>query len=103
MKRKPRIYYTDNQKALMWERWRLGDALQKIAELFDRNDSSVMRILAETAGISPAQRCRARLALTLAEREEITRAVMASRSIRSIVASLGRALSIVAREIKRNG
>jgi DNA-binding CsgD family transcriptional regulator len=68
MKQKPRIYYTDNQKALMWERWRQGDSLQKIAQLFDRNHSSVMRILAETGGICPAQRSRSRLALTLAER-----------------------------------
>jgi IS30 family transposase len=25
MKQRPRIYYTDSQKALMWERWRKGD------------------------------------------------------------------------------
>jgi hypothetical protein len=35
MKRKPRIYYTDEQKALMWERWRQGESLQHIAQLFD--------------------------------------------------------------------
>jgi hypothetical protein len=44
MKRRPRIYYSDNQKALMWERWRQGDSLQKIAQLFERNHSSVERI-----------------------------------------------------------
>jgi hypothetical protein len=80
MKRKPRIYYTDSQKALMWERWRQGDSLQRIAQLFDRNHSSVMGILAETGGICPAQRCRSRLALTLAEREEISRAVVSGQS-----------------------
>jgi prenyltransferase beta subunit len=69
MKRKPRIYYSDSQKALMWERWRQGDSLQNISQLFDRNHSSVERILAETGGICPAQRCRSHLALTLAERE----------------------------------
>ena len=53
MKQKPRIYYTDSQKALMWERWRQGDSLQKIAQLFDRNHSSVIQILAETGGICP--------------------------------------------------
>ena len=77
MKRKPRIYYSDSQEALMWERWRQGDSLQKIAQLFDRNHSSVERILAETGGICPAQRCRSRLSLTPAEREEISRAVVA--------------------------
>ncbi len=27
MKQKPRIYYTESQKALMWERWKQGDSL----------------------------------------------------------------------------
>jgi IS30 family transposase len=103
MKRKTRIIYTDNQKALMWERWRQGDSLQKIAQLFDRNHSSVERILAETGGICPAQRCRSSLALTLAEREEISRAVVAGHSIRAIAVALGRAPSTVSREVKRNG
>jgi IS30 family transposase len=103
MKQRPRIYYTDSQKALMWERWRQGDSLQKIAQLFDRNHSSVIRILAETGGIRPAQRCRSRLALTLAEREEISRAMVAGQSIRSIAAALGRAPSTVSREVRRNG
>jgi IS30 family transposase len=103
MKQKPRIYYTASQRALMWERWRQGDSLQKIAQLFDRNHSSVERILAETGGICPAQRCRSRLALTLVEREEISRSVVEGKSIRSIAMSLGRAPSTVSREIRRNG
>jgi hypothetical protein len=80
MKREPRIYYSDSQKALMWKRWRQRDSLQKIAQLCDRKHSSVGRILAETGGIRPAQRCRSRLALTLAEREEISRAMVADKS-----------------------
>ena len=100
---RPRIYYTESQKALMWERWQKGESLQQIAQLFDRNHSSIQRILAETGGIRPAQRRRSRLALTLAEREEISRAVAAGHSIRSIATSLGRAPSTISREIKRNG
>ena len=103
MKQRPRIYYTESQKALMWERWRKGESLQQIAQLFDRNHSSIQRILAETGGIRPAQRRRSRLALTLAEREEISRAVVSGHSIRSIAALLGRAPSTISREIKRNG
>ena len=103
MKQRPRIYYTENQKALMWERWKKGDSLQQIAQLFDRNHGSVQRILAESGGIRPAQRRRSRLALTLAEREEISRAVAAGQSIRSVATSLGRAPSTISREIKRNG
>ena len=102
MKQRPRIYYTESQKALMWDRWRKGDSLQQIAQLFDRNHSSIERILAESGGIRPAPRRRSRLALTLAEREEISRAVAGSQSIRSIAMSLGRAPSTISREIKRN-
>lgn len=103
MKQRPRIYYTDSQKALMWERWKKGDSLQTIAQLFGRNHSSVQGILAETGGIRPAPRCRSRLALTLAEREEISRHVVAGQSIRSIASHLGRAPSTISREINRNG
>jgi transposase, IS30 family len=103
MKQRTRIYYTESQKALMWDRWQKGDSLQQIAQLFDRNHSSVERILAETGGIRPAPRCRSRLALTLPEREEISRAVVAGQSARSIATSLGRAPSTISREIKRNG
>ncbi len=103
MKRRTRIYYTESQIALMWERWQKGDSLQHIAQLFDRNHSSVEGILAKTGGIRPAQRCRSRLALTLPEREEISRAVVAGQSIRSIARELGRAPSTISREIDRNG
>jgi len=103
MKQRPRIYYTESQKALMWERWRAGDNLHQIAKLFDRHHPSVQGILARTGGIQPAQRHRSSLALTLAEREEISRSVAAGRSLRSIATLLGRAPSTVSREINRNG
>jgi len=103
MKQRPRIYYTESQKALMWEHWRKGESLQQIAQLFDRNHSSIQRILAESGGICPARRCRSPLALTLAEREEISREVALGHSIRSIAKQLGRAPSTISREIRRNG
>ena len=103
MKQRARIYYTENQKALMWDRWRKGESLHSIARLFDRGHSSIQGILAETGGIRPPKRRRSRLALSLTEREEISRGVVAGQSIRSIAASLGRAPSTVSREIHRNG
>ena len=27
MKQRPRIYYTESQKAVMWDHWRKGDSL----------------------------------------------------------------------------
>jgi len=100
---RPRIHYSESQKALMWERWQKGESLQQIAQLFDWNHSSIQGILSATGGICPAPRCRSRWALTLAEREEISRAVVAGHPMRSIAAQLGRAPSTISREIKRNG
>lgn len=103
MEYRPRIYYTDAQKALMWDRWQKGDSLESIARLFERGHSSVQGILRETGGIRPPQRRRSRLALSLSEREEISRGVAAGRSLCSIATSLSRATSTVSREIRRNG
>ena len=99
---RPRIHYSESQKALMWERWQKGESLQQIAQ-FDRNHSSIQGILAATGGIRPAPRSRSRWALTLAEREEISRAVVAGQSMRSLAAQLGRAPSTISRKIQRNG
>ncbi len=103
MVRRTRIIYTDSQKALMWDRWKKGESLQQIAQLFDRNHSSVQRILAESGGIRPPPRIRSSTALTLAEREEISRSMVAGDSMRTIARNLDRAPSTISREIKRNG
>lgn len=103
MKQRRRIYYSAEQKAVIWERWRKGETLHQIAALFDRYHSSIHRIVAESGGIRPAERRRARSTLTLTEREEISRGVAGSRSIRAIAATLGRAPSTVSRELRRNG
>src|SRR5512144_1543730 len=103
MKQRPRIYYSASQRAMIWDRWRKGDTIHEIAGLFDRFHSSIHRILAETGGIRPAERHRSRTALTLADREEISRGVVAGSLIRSIAASLSRAPSTISREVQRNG
>jgi IS30 family transposase len=103
MKRRARIYYSEEQKALMWDRWQQGESLHSIARLFDRPHTSVRGILAETGGIRPAQRRRSRWALTVAEREEISRGIVAGDSIRSMALTLNRAPSTISRELRRNG
>jgi IS30 family transposase len=103
MKYRTRTFYTDSQKALMWDRWNAGWTLHQIAQLFDRPHTSVQTILARSGGIRPPARCRSATALTLVEREEISRAVVAGESIRSIALRLGRAPSTVSRELQRNG
>ncbi len=103
MKQRPRIYYTETDKSLMWDRWQKGESLNSIAKLFDRHHSAIQGILSRTGGIRPPQRRRARLTLTLTEREEISRGVFAGQSLRFIAAALGRAPSTVSREVQRNG
>ena len=103
MKQRPRIYYTEEQKTLMWDRWQRGESLHAIARLFDRGHSSIQSIFAESGGIRPPRRRRSCRSLTLAERENISRGLAIGHSIRSIAASLGRAPSTVSREIRRNG
>jgi transposase, IS30 family len=93
MKQRPRIYYSASQRTIIWDRWRQGDTIHQIAGLFDRFHPSIQRILAETGGIRPVTRQRSKSALTLAEREEISRAVVTGSSIRSIAVSLGGAPS----------
>jgi IS30 family transposase len=103
MKYRQRIYYTETDKGLMWDRWQKGESLNSIARHFDRHHSSIQGILSRTGGIRPPERRRSRLTLTLAEREEISRGVVVGQSIRSIASELGRAPSTVSREINRNG
>jgi IS30 family transposase len=103
MKQRPRIYYTETDKALMWDRWQKGESLNAIARHFDRHHSAIQGVLIRTGGIRPPERRRSRRALTFAEREEISRGVVAGQSVRSIAASLARAPSTVSREISRNG
>lgn len=103
MKYRTRTYYTDSQKALMWDRWQKGDSMKDIGRMFDRGHTTVQRILTENGGIRPRERKRSPLALTLAEREVISRGLANQLSIRSIAAQLGRSPSTVSREIQRNG
>jgi IS30 family transposase len=103
MKYRTRTFYTAAQKALMWERWKAGWTLHQIAKLFDRKAGSVRGILVQTGGIRPPDRRRCATALTLEEREEISRALTVGQSMRWIAARLGRSPSTISREIGRNG
>jgi IS30 family transposase len=103
MKYRTRRYFTESDKALMWDRWEKGDSLHAIARLFDRSHGAVAGVFSKTGGIRPPPRQRSQRALTLAEREEISRGIATGQSLRCIAASLGRAPSTVSREVNRNG
>ncbi len=103
MKYRTRIHYTSKQKAEMWDRWQRGETLHSIGRAFDRGHSSIFGQLTRTGGIRPPTRKRSRLALTLSEREEISRGIASQLSLRSIANKLGRPPSTICREINRNG
>lgn len=98
-----RINYTAHQKAEIWDRWRRGESLNAIGRTFDRPSSSIFNLLAPTGGIRPPPRKRSTSSLTLYEREEISRGLVADLSLRVIATQLGRAPSTISREVKRNG
>ena len=98
-----RIFFTDNQKSEIWDRWQRGESMSSIGRGFERNSSSIYPLLARTGGIRPPDRVRSRLALTLAEREEISRGLHAKQSLRSIARNLRRPASTISREVRRNG
>ncbi len=98
-----RIYFTDKQKAEIWDRWQRGESMSSIGRLFDRNSSSIYPLLSRTGGIRPPERRRSRLALTLLEREEVSRGLKAQLSFRVIARHLRRSPSTISREVRRNG
>jgi DNA-binding CsgD family transcriptional regulator len=97
-----RIKYSSEQKKYMWDRWKEGDSLWEIGRFFDRSSSSIYGILSPTGGIRPPDRKRSKQSLTLAEREEISRGIVAGLSVRRVAAKLKRPPSTISREIKRN-
>jgi len=94
---------TSAQKTELWDRWQRGESLTAIGRAFGKPSSSIYCLVSPHGGIRPAERRRSRLALTLPEREEISRGLVARHSIRSIARMLGRSPSTVSREVRRNG
>src|SRR3979490_997836 len=95
--------FTAAEKTGLWDRWQRGESLKAIGRAFGKPSSSIYFQVAPHGGIRPAARRRSRLALTLAERGEISTGVSALRSCGSTAELPGRSPSTVSREISRNG
>ncbi len=95
--------FSELDKTSMWDGWRAGEALSDIGRRLDRTASVIYFALKSHGGIAPRPRCRSPRALSLAEREEISRGIAAEFSIRCIAKGLGRAPSTISREIARHG
>ena len=102
MARKRREYSAAERREL-WQRWKRGESFADIARALDRVPATIYCTIRREGGIAPPERRRSRLALTLCEREEISRGIASGRSARRIAACLGRSPSTVTREIYRHG
>ena len=94
---------TAQEKAEIWRSYQAGNSLRSISRALGRSMEALRRLVASTGGRPPVVPRRCRLRLSLAEREEISRGVVAADSCRSIAGRLRRAPSTVSREISRNG
>lgn len=94
---------TSGERAELQRRVRAGDTHKSAAAAVGCSAKSVQRLLAKTGGIKSRAKPRSPLRLSLAEREEISRGLLAGESRRVIAARLGRAPSTVAREVTGAG
>ena len=103
MKFRRRIYYSAEQRAEIWDRWQRGESMRSVGRVFDRQSSSVFSVISPTGGIRPPDRRRGKSALSLSEREEISRGLSTKQSLRAIARQLRRTHSTISREVRRNG
>jgi IS30 family transposase len=92
-----------SQKLEVWQRWKHGQSLSEIARALAKHPGSIHGVVSANGGIVPPTRRRSQLALSLSDREEISRGLAAGQSLRKIAASIHRSPSTISREVARNG
>ncbi|AFE09135.1 IS30 family transposase [Corallococcus coralloides DSM 2259] len=95
--------FSAEQRAEIWKRWKAGQSMSDISRAVGRMPGTVHGVLSANGGFVPPPRRRSRLALTLEEREEISRGLASGHSMRNIAETLRRAPSTITREVARNG
>jgi hypothetical protein len=63
------------QRIEMWRRWKAVESLHEIGRAFGKAHNSIRFLLKQRGGIVPVARRRSPRALTLAEREDISRGI----------------------------
>jgi IS30 family transposase len=95
--------WTEQEQAAFWGRYRAGASLRSISQALGYSMQTLRTLMKATGGRQPVVPRRSARCLSLGEREEISRGLVAGQSCRTIAGSLGRAPSTVSREIARNG
>jgi IS30 family transposase len=91
------------QRNELWQRWRAGESLADISRALQREGARIYRIVEASGGVAPPPRRRSGVALTIAEREDISRGLASGQTVRAMARHLGRAPSTISREIGRHG
>ncbi len=91
------------QRRELWQRWKAGQSLHEIGRALEKWATSIRDVVSASGGFVPRTRTRRRSALTLFEREELSRGLARGASLRAIAASLGRAPSTISREVASGG
>ena len=95
--------YSAQERRELWERWKRGESISEIGRALDRAPGTISETIGQRGGVAPPERRRSCLALTLQEREEVSRGVAAGDSARGIAIRLGRSPSTITRELNRHG
>lgn len=93
----------EQKKSVIWREWKRGAPMASIARVIDKPPATVFSYLQYHGGIRPRHRFRRAEALSLEEREEISRGISHGYSLRFIAKTLCRSPSTISREINKNG
>ena len=94
--------YTEPEIAELWVRRAAGETGTRIARHMGLDATALRDYFHKAGGIRPRPRKRSGTALSLADREEISRGLAAADSLRTIAARISRSPSTVSREVARN-
>ncbi len=70
------------QKRELWQRWKAGQSLSEIGRALEKQATSIRDVVSAVGGFVPRTRTRRRSALTLVEREELSRGLAQGASLR---------------------
>ena len=103
MIQRKRTPLSTTQRIEVWRRWKAGESLHAIGRALGKEHVVVHFLLKRHGGIAPPVRRRSPTALTVREREDISRGIASGCSMRVIAQRLSRACSTVSREVARHG
>ena len=102
-KQKAWRWLTSSQRLEVRRRVGIGESNAEIAQAVGCSRSTVSYVVKKSGGVKARPRPRAKLRLSLPEREEISRGLVAGESYRTIAVHLGRSSSTISREVAANG